>query len=151
MGGMKKVQSILVAVDFSACSKHALEYALSLAEQLGATVDVLHVWASPAYVSPHVALFVEPGAAPVTLEQVARNEADRSMNKFMESFPNAKLTIRQEFGTEVDTIVSAAKRFDLLIMGTHGRSALERVVLGSVAERVLRRSTTPALVIREPS
>jgi len=142
------IKRILVAADFSECSRSALEFALGLAEQVGATIEVVHAWASPAYVSPSIAVTVAPDVPSSTLEVIAREEAGKSMDAFLASVPTTqKVTGRIEFGPEAEVIVAIAEQFDLLIVGTHGRSGLAHFVLGSVAERIVRRSKTPVLTV----
>lgn len=141
---------ILVPVDFSECSKQALDYATTLAERVGADVDVLHAWTTPAYVSPYVAVQIDGGVSQ-TLEALAKSQASQEMERFLTGRrgPNGRgFGVRIEFGFEADTILAAAPRYDLLVMGTHGRTGFAHLMLGSVAERVVRRSPTPVLTVR---
>lgn len=148
-----KLERILVPVDFSEGSRAALEYAQGLAGKFGAHIDVLHVWFTPAYISPAVAVQVARGEVE-TLELVARREAEQQMTSFVESVPNpdqVAISTRIEYGYEPQTIVDIAKDYDLVVMGTHGRSGLSHLIIGSVAEKVIRQAPCPVLCMRAKS
>lgn len=145
-----KLERILVPVDFSEGSKAALEYAQGLAGRFGASVDVLHVWFTPAYISPAVAVQVARGEIE-TLELVARREAEQQMQSFLDGVPNPEgvpIATRIEYGYEPQAIVDIAKSYDLVVMGTHGRSGLSHFIIGSVAEKVIRQAPCPVVCIR---
>ena len=147
---LMKLQSILVPVDFSNGSKAAPEYALGLAGKFEARIDVLHVWFTPAYISPAMAVQVARGEVE-TLELVAQREAEQQMRAFIEAVPNPEdvpVSVRIEYGYEPKTIVEAASGYDLVVMGTHGRSGLSHFFIGSVAEKVIRQAPCPVLCIR---
>ena len=149
-----KIKAILVPVDFSACSRRAFEWALEIARAFGASVDVLHAWTAPAYVSPTVAVLVGSGSPAQTLEAIARQEASRQLAEFLNSFgPIAGVPVktRIEFGFEADVIVAAAQAYDLVVIGTHGRKGISHLIMGSVAEKVIRRATCPVLTVRDAS
>lgn len=151
---MHAFRRILVPVDFSSSSRAALDCALVLADQLGATIDVLHAWTAPAYVSPHVAVQIGTAGQAQTLEQIAREEAQREMNAFLGDLPAPKsgeIRMRIEYGFEAEVIIHAAVDYDLVVMGTHGRKGLAHLFMGSVAERVVRQSLTPVLTVRAPA
>jgi universal stress protein A len=143
---------ILVPVDFSSCSRSALEHAAALATKLDATIDLLHVWQPPPLVAPEALLGIgheNPG-----LLQVAKSQAEVAMSQFVEwaRITGARIEqARVEPGDPARTIVDAANRgnYDLIAMGTHGRSGLAHLLLGSVAEKVVRRSTRPVMTVRE--
>ena len=151
---MHAFRRILVPVDFSSCSRAALDVAVTLADQLGATIDVLHAWTAPAYVSPQVAVQISTEGQAQTLEQIAREEAQREMSEFLGSLPqpaSGEIRMRIEYGFEAEVIIHAANDYDLVVMGTHGRKGLAHLFMGSVAERVVRQSLTPVLTVRSPS
>lgn len=141
------IRKILVPVDFSVCSRHALEYALSLAPALGARIDVLNVWNAPVRSSSGEKL----GARGQTLEAIAQTECEREMSEFLAKVArpdNVALSTAIKFGDPDVVIVEAAKGYDLVVMGTNGRSGIQLFVVGSVAENVVRRAPCPVLTIR---
>jgi nucleotide-binding universal stress UspA family protein len=147
------IRNILVPVDFSPSSKLALDYALMFAERYSATVRIFHAWEIPAYVRPD--LTVWSGELSSTLADSVKLAAERAMNEFVN---DAKVAGRKDVTTEIveglpyATILSALEggTYDLVIMGTHGRTGLSHLVLGSVAERVVRHSRQPVLTVRAP-
>lgn len=151
------IRQILVPIDFSPGSRAALDYAGFLARSLGATIDLLHVWRPPAYV-PAGLLVVIPGSADrATLEQLAESEIAKQMKATITELEHdqgihARLRLGIDAGNPADSIVQLAERghFDLIVMGTHGRTGVARLLLGSVAERVARLAPCPVLVVPAP-
>jgi nucleotide-binding universal stress UspA family protein len=148
------VSRVLVPVDFSPSSRAALEYGTFLAGRFAAALEVLHVWEPPGYVGPD-ALALLPVASGRTGWEQTRSELMREVELFVgKTGPRpGHLSVRVEAGEPSDAILSSAKDggADLIVMGTHGRTGLSRLLIGSVAEAVLRRSTCPVLTIRVPS
>jgi nucleotide-binding universal stress UspA family protein len=146
------VQRILVPVDFSECSWAALEYARYFARCYQATVHVLHVWETPPYVDPGTTVDV-PGRTQ-TLAEFLRSPAGNEMKRLLDALEDAgsgEVFCRLESGDPCDTIVSVAHEdYDLVVMGTHGRTGLTHLLLGSIAERVVRRAPCPVLTVRPP-
>jgi nucleotide-binding universal stress UspA family protein len=143
---------ILVPVDFSSCSRAALERATALAESLEATIDLLHVWQPPPIVAPEV--MIGTGTENPGLLQIAKQQAETAMNEFVKRARDtgAKIeAVSVEPGDPARTIVEAADRgnYDLIAMGTHGRTGLAHLLLGSVAEKVVRRASRPVMTVRE--
>jgi nucleotide-binding universal stress UspA family protein len=150
---MQKLSRILVPVDFSGCSRGALNHAALLAKSFGATIDLLYVWEAPAFVAPEAMI----GAAGTTqtLAQLAGDQAKAAMADFTKRARDEGVDIantRVEQGDPARTIVEIAERedYDLVAMGTHGRSGFAHLLLGSVAEKVVRRSPKPVLTVRAP-
>lgn len=148
---MNPVKRILVPVDFSPCSKAALEHASFLAHRLGAELEVLHVWEPPTYVTPEMVVHM-PGEKSRTLAEFVRTQSGQAMEALLASIERDGLVVhgRLETGAVVETILRAARENDLVVMGTHGRTGLSHLLLGSVAEKVVRRSPCPVLTVREP-
>jgi universal stress protein A len=148
------VTRVLVPIDFSPSSRAALEYGTFLAGKLGAELTVLHVWEPPGYVGPD-ALALLPIAHGERGWEQTRLEVTREVDHFVSrSLAKPKqLGVRVEQGEPSDMILKIARDggADLIVMGTHGRTGLSRLLIGSVAEAVLRRSTCPVLTIRVPS
>jgi len=148
------ITRVLVPIDFSPSARAALEYATFVAARHGASLDVLHVWEPPGYVGPD-ALALLPVAAGQPGWEQTRAEVTREVDRFLAKAGDRPkhLSVRIEAGEPGDTILSVARDggADLIVMGTHGRTGLSRLLIGSVAEAVLRRSTCPVLTIRVAS
>ncbi len=150
------MKKILVPADYSDASRSALEYALLFAESFDARVEVLHVWEMPAFVRPDLVLWeegTEEHRKP--LHEVAELRATREMDEFLRPFAapaRKRITEHVRSGDPVETIVDVATRggADLVVMGTHGRSGLSHLVMGSVAEKVVRQAPCPVLTVRVP-
>ncbi|MFN4233018.1 MULTISPECIES: universal stress protein [Thermus] len=140
-------KTILMPTDGSPCSFQALEQGLSLAKALGARVHFLYVLENPAQ-----AIWIAPESVPYGLELLedlkkAGEEAiAKALNLAQEKGVEATGEVKE--GVPIPTIVEAAKGFDLLVMGTHGRTGLDKLLLGSVTEGVLHRVGIPVLVVR---
>ena len=147
---MSKVEKILVPVDFSRCSRSALEYAVFLAEKLGSSVVALHVWEAPYYLLPDATVYV-PGREQQTLAQVAEVESGKQMAVLLRAYEGHEVPVtgRIESGEPTKQILEEGKDFDLIVMGTHGRTGLSHLFLGSVTENVVRRASCPVVTIRE--
>jgi nucleotide-binding universal stress UspA family protein len=150
---MQTFKRILVPVDFSPCSRLALEQASVLAYSLNATIDLLHVWQPPPVVAPEA--MIGTGSNNPGLVQIAKQQAETAMGDFVKRARDTGTRIegaRVEPGDPARTIVDEAERgnYDLIAMGTHGRTGLAHLLLGSVAEKVVRRSSRPVMTVREP-
>ena len=139
-----ELKQILVPVDFSRCSRKALQYAIPFARQFGAELTLLHV--------------IEPAVAISMVEVVPQNylepkaEAEANLDSFRREVGDdiaTKALVRA--GSPPVEILDAAKELDahLIILSTHGRTGLEHVLLGSTVDKVVRRASCPVLVVRE--
>jgi nucleotide-binding universal stress UspA family protein len=135
---------ILVPVDLEPASMRALEVAKELAPRLGATVVALHVYTLPR--------FAYPGFTPV-IPPALNEDITAAARKAIEAVGAAQgvqvLLSEGDAATEILAAIEE-KRPRLVIMGTHGRHGLSRLMLGSVAEKVMRKSTVPVMTIRMP-
>ena len=148
---MISLQRILVPVDFSECSRAALDHAALLAKSFGAKIDLLYVWEAPAFVAPEA--MVGAAGTTQTLSQLAGDQARAAMDEFATKARGSGIEVtstRVEQGDPARTIVEVAERdgYGLIAMGTHGRAGFAHLLLGSVAEKVVRRSTCPVLTVR---
>ena len=139
------VKSILCPVDFSPSSDAAISYASSLAKEYDAELHLVHVYEeSFAYVDGGFA------SAPVPL---ADPESEKERLEAIE--PRKDIKSRREFivGHASDELVKYAEdhNIDLVVMGTHGRTGLSRLLMGSVAEAVVRKAPCPVLTIKQPA
>jgi nucleotide-binding universal stress UspA family protein len=144
---------ILVPIDFSASSHAALEYAGFLGGAVRAPLAVLHVWEPGGQAGPD-ALSIMPGSSRPPGWEQTRADVRREVERFIQAVQAlpASIDVRVEAGQPVEAILAAAKAVhaDLIVMGTHGRTGLSRILLGSVAEAVMRRAACPVLTIRAP-
>jgi nucleotide-binding universal stress UspA family protein len=141
-----KLDQILVAIDFAEPSEHALDVAIDLAKQFGAALSVVHVVEVPSYV------YTETTYATTELigsvEQAARLRFDALIERAQERMPGAQALLRR--GTPWEEIIGAArdKGAELIVIGTHGRRGISHLLIGSVAEKVIRASPVPVLTVR---
>lgn len=147
---MTTIRRILCPLDFSRFSRHALDQAVALARETGAEISVLHV-----FTFAPVAQSVAAGAAipmePMRLDPAMRMSLLSDMATFVDDVDTAGITITQTLfeGDAVTRILDRATDWnaDLIVMGTHGRSGFERMLLGSVTEKVLRKAACPVLTV----
>lgn len=140
---------ILVPVDLMAGSKAIVDYAVQLARPFNAAIEVMHAWEPPQYVAPDL-LVAAPGWNPQSLEKTALEAARRELTTLIASI-NAPgpITQRLEVGEPAAAVLRVAEAggFDLVVMGTHGRRGLPRLLLGSVAQKVIARAHCPVLTL----
>ena len=145
------IDRILCPVDLSDCSHHALRHALALAAAHRARITILHV-----FDAPHAALMPWMGADFPLPGRIQAEEVAEHVRLFCgQSLDSQKdvVEIVASEGVAAAEIVRMAEELcaDLLVMGTHGRSGVERLVLGSVTETVLRSTTVPVMTIPSPA
>ncbi|MFO0915473.1 MAG: universal stress protein [Pirellulales bacterium] len=138
-----EAKKILFPTDFSPASEAALPLAMSLARDTGATLVMVHVIEPPAVYSAGDFAIGVPAPADVTRESL---EAMRVPD------PNIPVERRVIDGEPGRAILELANTLgvDLIVMGTHGRSGIRRLLMGSVAEEVLRGAKCPVLTYRHP-
>jgi nucleotide-binding universal stress UspA family protein len=143
-------QRFLVPIDFSEDANQALEYAINLAGKLDACVTLLHVIQSIPLGGVDMGVTL-----PYTYLQDLETEITQSMNACLARVTAAGLEgdIVVVHGVPFHEIIETAKtqKVDLIVMGTHGRTGLQHVLLGSVAEKVVRLAPCPVLVARQPT
>ncbi|HXT71443.1 MAG TPA: universal stress protein [Vicinamibacterales bacterium] len=145
---MVPVARILVATDFSEPAATALKWAATLAQEFDGRLIVLHVVPEP-YAYPWGS---EMSTMPLT-EILAQTEkdADDRLREIAAGIhlPRGPVITRVVIGTPVDQILEtiAAENIDLVVLGTHGRGMVGHLLLGSVVERVVRRSPVPVLSV----
>jgi nucleotide-binding universal stress UspA family protein len=145
------IERILVPVDYSAGSRRALRFAAELAQRLGATLDVVHVWDRPSYVSDVVMTRSDP-LSPKSLIVMIEENAQRDLDEFLKSVElpaGFGLLSRLVGGDPASALLHELKGggYDLVVVGTHGRTGLSHVLLGSVAEKLVRLSPVPVLTV----
>ncbi len=142
---MPEWRRICCPIDFSEPSRAALEEAARLARQLGAELMVLHV--RPPSGAPPAAPFAPPGG-PAT--ERAEGDPLAAWTAEAQRLAPGVTTSVQLSGSPAAEIVGFAREFacDAIVMGTHGRTGLRRITLGSVADAVIRTAGCPVLVVR---
>ena len=141
-----KLDRILVALDGSVLAEAALSSALDLAEKNGAALSIVRA----------AEIHALPGTDKVEAQVTAIREAEEYLAAVVRRLADRGFRRAEThvwYGPPAAAIVEAAttQRADLIVMSTHGRSGLGRLILGSVAESVLRGTTTPILIIRADS
>lgn len=143
---MSKLQQILIATDFGESSMRAVDFGLMLATQLGAKITLVHVYEIPAFAYE---AFVYPTADVIdALINAARAQLDKALTAIRQTVPDANAILRQGAPWQQILFAIDEARADLVVVGTHGRGGLPRLLLGSIAERVVRLSPMPVVVVR---
>jgi nucleotide-binding universal stress UspA family protein len=145
-----EIRTILAPTDFSKHAACAVRYACGLSERFGATLHLLHV------LSEVVAIGPDPTLAPVLPPEYYR-ESERAASATLRTLldPNwgcpSSVVTKVHWGSPVEAIVeyAGAQSVDLIVIATHGRTGLSHVLLGSVAERIVREAPCPVLTIRD--
>jgi len=149
---MISLRKVLVPTDLSPCSAHALQEAQLFATTFSASIDLLYVWSLPALVAPE-AVITGLGINEQPLLDWVRSSARELLAKFELEAKRAGIAISVSFCEPGDpaTVIAehaANGKYDLLVLGTHGRTGLSHALLGSVAEKVIRRAPCPVLTVR---
>lgn len=141
---MLAIQNILHPTDFSERSDHAFKLACALARDHGALLTVAHVLAPPIVVPVD-------GVIPVVPEDVEEQVRAKLLHV---TPPDPRIRVERKLllGDAAHEIVALARKSqcDLIVMGTHGRTGLGRLLMGSVAEIVLRKAQCPVLTVKLP-
>jgi nucleotide-binding universal stress UspA family protein len=151
MGETLKIKLILCPIDFSEFSERAYRHALSLAEHYQAKLVAQHVvelWRHPS------ASFAASAGVYEEFEQALRESGSKQLQEFVKNHTHdeiqAELVVQE--GVAADSILSfaQAQKTDVIVMGTHGRRGFDRLMLGSVTDRVMRRAPCPVLAVCKP-
>jgi nucleotide-binding universal stress UspA family protein len=148
---MVRIENVLCPIDFSDFSRHAFDRAVAVARGHGAVLTALHV--VPIQLATPALPYVEPQSlGPFQISDADRGRIIAELQRFLAV--DTPLGVRVAFeATEApdvhqEILVHAERlRADLIVMGTHGRSGLERLMLGSVTEKVLRKARPPVLTV----
>ena len=140
---------ILIPTDGSAPSETAVKMGLELAKSLGAEVTLLYV------VEPVMArILIGPETIPyypdLTRDLVVAGRQALERAEGFAQYLGVPVRTELKQGSAAQVIAEEAGSYDLVVMGTHGRSGLDRLLLGSVTQKVLQRSPKPVLVVRHP-
>lgn len=140
-------KKILCPVDFSQFTQEVINYALDLAKKYGAELHLMHVVPNMTYFTPYES-FLTPENL-VAIEKNIQDEVERDFAKLHKGNGVPTKTVIRT-GVPFVEIIDYAKSesIDLIVMGTHGRSAIENILIGNVAEKVVRKSPCPVMTIR---
>jgi nucleotide-binding universal stress UspA family protein len=147
-----QIRSILLPTDFSECGNYALSYAASLARTFHASIICVHVIEPMAPTVGYSGMSEPMPIADIT-EQL-EDSAERELPKLAESDECAGLKVEEVIvhGEAASEIVRVAKdrNVDLIVVSSHGRTGLGRILFGSTAEAVVRHASCPVLVVKPP-
>lgn len=142
-----RIEKVLVPVDFSGCSLEGLRYAIQFAQEFAAEITVLHVL-DLGYSQP---MDIRETATLTRFARWAIKDGKEQMQKFIKRVKFGRVRFKSEFviGTPVEQInnFALANDFDLIITSTHGLTGFKHVLIGSVAEHLVRHSAVPILVV----
>lgn len=141
-----KAQKILFATDFSEHSDAARSFATSLARDSGASMLIVHVVEPP----PQSA---DRGVGGYAVEAEDEAASQRKLNEFVPTDPAVSHSHKLLHGSPASEIVKCAEQegVDLIVVGSHGRRGLMRMLLGSAAEGVVRKATCPVITVKQPN
>ena len=141
-------KKILCPVDFSDASRSALEVASELARRFDGEVTVFHAYPLPGYTLPEGTVLPASGMLQELAEQTDALLARWKVEALADGAP--RVSTGKAVGEPAAEIVAAAEdgNYDAIVVGTHGRTGLAHVLLGSVAERVVRRAPMPVITVR---
>ena len=146
-----KTDSLLVPLDLTGCATEVVDAAGDLAAKLGARVILLNVVQIPTGVNPYATMMMDD-IEWHTAREALDDDARAHLIPLREALAGKGVKVGHMLahGDVTTAILHAAEeaRCGIIVMGTHGRRGLERMMLGSVAEQVIRRSSCPVLVIR---
>ncbi|MCL4454840.1 MAG: universal stress protein [Deinococcus sp.] len=140
-------KKLLMPTDGSECSFSAIKEGLEVAKALGAEVNFLYVVENPSSY-----IWMSPESIPygmdllADLQKAGKEALDRASKMAAEAGVKANTLLKE--GQPIPAILEEAKNHDALVMGTHGRAGLDKLLLGSVTEGVLHRTNKPVLVVR---
>lgn len=143
----KDIKKILCAVDLSDHSRDVAAYAVMLAKNMGASIIVV-------YTAPSLSQYVGFHVPPNTIENFVGEivtGAEKSMEAFVnENFEGVEAHGQVLIGYAAEEIINRAheEQVDIIVMGTHGRKGIDRILFGSVAEKVVKNADMPVLTVR---
>ena len=144
------VKRILFPTDFSHCNDAALEYVSTLAAESGAVLYIVHVdeWANVSTAMGEPAYLCPPG-----WDLDGRREVRKRLTNVIPSVASAHYEHHYLAGSPVREILKFAERehVDLIVMASHGRTGLARLLMGSIAEGVMRGAKCPVIVVKQPA
>ena len=149
------IKKILIGIDNSPFAEHAAKYGFDIAHSFKANVGLVHIiepaMPTPASIDPLSAGTMQGSiAGDIEILNVQNEASENLIDAFIKKFAgDLHVTQFNEYGDTADGIISCSKEFnaDLIVIGTHSRTGLDRFLMGSVAEHVVRHSEVPVLVV----
>lgn len=142
---------LLVPTDFSSCARRAMRMAAQIAPSLDARLVLLHVTHLPAGLVEGSEIRPMPDREPVEIGTFVRDASRAELERYAKELRDlgATVDLSVELGAPVRRILSVADELDcaMIVMGTHGRTGLAHLLIGSVAEKVMRQSRRPVLTV----
>ncbi|HUQ06713.1 MAG TPA: universal stress protein [Kofleriaceae bacterium] len=148
---MSPFKKLLAPIDFSPHSDEALRVACQLAETFDAPLTLVHVFAAPVYPTPDGSVVAFPSSY-AELVQAANTQVEKVVAAIKRDHNAVRVDGRTLEGVAFREIIGFARKSDtdLIVLGTHGRTGIKHVLLGSVAERVVRKAPCAVLTVRLP-
>ena len=143
-----KIKRILCPTDFSATAEKALEYAVFLASSHNAELQLLHVVDHLHGFDNYLILSMTPHEIAERMEKHANENLSDVTNQIKETVKTEKAVRHGKTSVQIIEMAREMKA-DLIVMGSHGRTGLSHVIIGSVAEAVVRHACCPVLVVRD--
>jgi len=148
------IRRIMIPIDYSENSKIALAYGAELALGFGASLDIVHVWDRPTYMTDAV-MVQRPGEAHKPIGELIRENAQHDMTEFLREVTLPATVVsssRLVSGEPASALLAELKKgeHDLVVLSTHGRTGLAHLLLGSIAEKLVRLSPIPVLTVPVP-
>jgi nucleotide-binding universal stress UspA family protein len=150
------IKKVLIAIDYSKESDHAAEFGFDIARKFGAEVGLANI-VEPVILPPATSADSMIGAPSdgfgideVELMNIQKSQSENIVDQTIKKYAaDLQVTHFNEYGSTTDGIINCAKEFkaDLIVIGTHSRTGLDRLLMGSVAEHVVRHSPVPVLVV----
>jgi nucleotide-binding universal stress UspA family protein len=151
------IKKILIGIDESKFAEHAAEYGFEIARKFNAAVGLVNI-VEPAMM-PQMPTSSDPilgtpsqgvGIEEMELLDIQKNQSENIVDRTIKKFAgDMQVTHFTEYGSTADGIINCGKEFkaDLIVIGTHSRTGIDRLLMGSVAEHVVRHSDVPVLVV----
>ncbi len=145
-------KKLLVPHDFSACSSHSLRLAIELARIHGSEITLVHVSELPPNLAPEMRVIPTGATTPVRVDDYMTGAALQQLDSIADPLRSEGVSVSTlaVTGDVADEILAAASAVgaDALVVGTHGRKGFSHLLLGSVAEKLVRRSPVPVVSVR---
>jgi nucleotide-binding universal stress UspA family protein len=139
---------VLIATDFSPTAEHALAHGIALAQRFHSKVTIVHAFSIP-LVSPAAGAVVPNEDVVLALSEAANKNLDALVARVREKGVEVEGMLRVGFPDDEVLAAAEVRGTSLIVVGTHGRRGVRRLLLGSVAENIVRRAKVPVLVVRD--